>query len=124
MLRARTSKRNSLSSYAASYQAASRLGSGSRSQPQPQPASSTSEAPVKCRCYTSSSLHLPINKFQYPQPQVLFLQVACCHLLLKQTQNPLSAFQTILVFIIPKPLKKKFDLKIMLICCSVVLVFI
>lgn len=41
-----------------------------------------------------------------------YLQAACCHLLLQQTQYPLSVYQTILVFVFLNPLKKKFRLKI------------
>nr|XP_034312472.1 uncharacterized protein LOC109619766 isoform X3 [Crassostrea gigas] len=47
MLRAKKSKRNSSSPYAASNPAATRLGRGSRTQPQPPPALSTPEAPVQ-----------------------------------------------------------------------------
>lgn len=56
----------------------------------------------------NQSTNQTINKFQYPQLQVPFyLQAACCHLLLLQTQHPFSSFQTILLVMFPNPLKKK-----------------
>lgn len=68
MLRARKSKRNSSSPYAASNPAASRLGLGSRIQPQPPPALFTPKAPVQPRempvpdvtISTPANQHIPV----------------------------------------------------------------
>lgn len=120
MLKARKSNRYSSSPYAASNSAASRLGRGPRRQTQPKPALSTSEAPVKPVEMLVPNVTNPIPASQqipapvtsgtvFPASSMLSSAIA------KKTQQPISKFQTIFVFMSPNPLKKKIGLKIMLI---------
>lgn len=111
MLRARKSKWNSSSLYAAFSPAASRLGRGPRSKPQPQPASSTPEAPVQ-------PVEMSVPDVTIPTPANQQIPVHSSSML----SSPIATNLTPLISVsdnfgihVPQSIKEKIGLKIMLI---------